>query len=281
MVNQLDAFGRRLTLAALGGAHTFNAQAAKAMCERYPQFAGIVYRPTSDEVVQAALRGEADAACAPEQTSKTGFHAGMLARMVARQSKLYVIAETARRYRCSLLGKPGTKLAQVSRVPGHDGSIAHSRSWLEQHLPAAEVTVIDSHSEAAARTVLDGDGSIASVGAPDLAATLGLIELAREIDDGSALNYWALSLRPLFPDEPTRLLVTGRFGDDTRLAALVLTLAESGYLIRTVCPRPSGRALHEYDYMLRFGGIGRLDAVRTALARFGSVRLAGAWEARG
>jgi hypothetical protein len=33
--------------------------------------------------------------------------------------------------------------------------------------------------------------------------------------------------------------------------------------------------------MLRFGGIGRLDAVRTALARFGSARLAGAWEARG
>src|SRR5262245_55044647 len=101
-----------LTLAALGGPHTFNAQAAKAMRERYPQFGEIVYRPTSDAVVQAALDGTVDAACAPEQMSKTGFHAGMLARMTAPDSRLYVIAETVRRYGCSLLGKPGATIPQ-------------------------------------------------------------------------------------------------------------------------------------------------------------------------
>ena len=188
-----------LTLGALGGPHTFNARAAKAMCERYPQFAEIVYLPTSEEVVLAALRGEVDAACAPEQTSKTGFHAGMLARMAGPESKLYVIAETARRYGCSLLGKPGASLARLRRVFGHDGSIAHSRAWLERNVAGAEIEVVDTHSGVAARIVLDGDGSIASVGAPDLAAAYGLVELAREIDDGSAVNYWAVSLRPLFP----------------------------------------------------------------------------------
>jgi prephenate dehydratase len=264
----------------LGGPQTFNARAANAMCARYPQFAEIVYWPTSDEVVQAALRGEVDAACAPEQTSKTGFHAGMLARMAAPDSKLYVIAEIARLYNCSLLGKPGATLAQVARVVGHDGSIAHSRPWLERNLPRAAITIVDTHSAVAARAVLDGDGSIASVGSPDLAATFGLVELAKEIDDGSAVNYWALSLQQLFPDAPTRVLVTGRFGDDAQLSALILALAQTGYLIRTVCPQASGHALHEYDYLLRFAGAGRLDAVRAVLGRFGSARLAGAWEAR-
>src|SRR5262245_29523672 len=113
MAQGASAVVRGLKLAALGGPHTFNAQAAKAMRERYPQFDDLVYYPTSDAVVEAALRGEVDAACAPEQMSKTGFHAGTLARMVAPDSRLYVIAEVARRYGCSLLGKPGASLVQL------------------------------------------------------------------------------------------------------------------------------------------------------------------------
>jgi prephenate dehydratase len=204
----------------------------------------------------------------------------MLTRMVAADSRLYVIAETARRYGCSLLGKPGAGLAQLRRVFGHDGSIAHSRAWLERNVAQAEIAVVDTHSEVAARTVLDGDGLIASVGSPDLAAAYGLVELAKEIDDGSAVNYWAVSLRPIFPAAPTRLLVTGRFGNDVHLSELISALAGTGYLLRTVCPKATGRALFEYDYMLRFCGIGTLAAARAALAGLGTARLAGAWEAR-
>jgi prephenate dehydratase len=280
MAKSADAGGQGLRLAALGGPHTFNAQAAQAMCERYPQFTEIVYLPTSDQVVRAALRGEVDAACAPEQSSVTGFHDGMLARMTGPGAKLCVIAEAARCYDCSLLGKPGAALAQVARVFGHDGSITHSRPWLEQNLPNAAITIVDTHSEVAAQTVLASDGGTASVGSPGLASKFGLVELAKKIDAGSAVNYWALSLQQLFPDAPTRLLVTGRFGDDEQLSGLISALAEVGYLIRTVCPRPSGRALNECDYMLRFAGIGSLVAVRAAVAGFRSARLAGAWEAR-
>jgi prephenate dehydratase len=280
MAKPADTVGQGLRLGALGGPHTFNARAAQAICERYLQFAEIIYLPTSDQVVRAALRGEVDAACAPEQSSMTGFHGGMLARMTAPDAKLCVIAETARRYDCSLLGKPGAELSQVVRVFGHDGSVTHSRRWLDHNLPNAAITIVDSHSEVAAQSVLASDGGTASVGSSDLAARFGLVELAKGIDAGSAVNYWALSLAQLFPDTPTRLLVTGRFGDDAQLSALIFALADVGYLIRTVCPRPSGRALNEYDYMLRFAGSGTLVAARAAVAGFGSARLAGAWEAR-
>jgi prephenate dehydratase len=269
-----------LKLGALGGPTTFNARAAKQMVARYPQFGAIVYLPTSEEVVQAALRGEVDAACAPEQTSAGGFHAGMLARMVAPESPLYVIAETARRYDCSLLGKPGARLAGIRRVLGHDGSMAHCRAWLEKSLPQAEIEIVGTHSEFASEAVLKGDGSIASVGSPDLATAVGLVELAGGIDNGSAANYWAVSTRRLFPKAPTRLLVNGRFGDDAKLGELVSALAGTGFLLGSACPRATGFALHEYDYMLRFRGRGVLASVETALAPFVAARLAGAWEAR-
>lgn len=272
--------GAGLKLGALGGRYTFNARAAKEMLRRYPEFDEIVYFPTSDAAIDAALRGDVDATCAPEQTSRTGFHPGMLSRMTTPGSNLYVVGEAARRYGCSLIGKPGSSLARVQHVYGHDGSITHSRSWLESNLPGAKIEIVDTHSLIAARSVLDGDGTIASVGTPELAAEFGLLELAKDIDDGSAVNYWAVSRKQLFSTTPARLLVTGRFGDDTRLSALIFALAGTGYLLRSACPQSSGQALCEYDYMLRFAGSGSLDAVRAAVASFHSARLAGAWATR-
>ena len=269
-----------LSLGALGGPHTFNGMAAGLLHARYPMFAAIRYFPTSDAVVAAALAGEVDAACAPEQMSKSGFHAGMLARMTAPDARLHVIAETARGYGCALLARPGTVLDRIRLVTGHDGSIAHSRKWLESNLPAARIEIVDTHSERAAQTVLASDGSIASVGSPDLASGFGLVVLAKDIDGGGTVNYWALSLQPLFSETPDRLLVTGRFGADGQLGEMIASLGAAGWLLRTACPQMVGRALDEFDYMLRFAGAGRLAEIRARLARFTTARLAGAWEVR-
>ena len=269
-----------LSLGALGGPHTFNGLAAQRLKALYPVFAEIRYFPSSDAVVEAALAGEVDAACAPEQMSKTGFHAGMLARMTAPDSKLYVIAEAARAYGCALLGKPGASLNRIRLVTGHDGSITQSRAWLAANLPAARIEIVDTHSEVAACAVLESDGSVASVGSRDLAASFGLAEMARDIDGGGAVNYWALSLKPLFSETPDRLLVTGRFRDDSALGALVAALGQAGWPLRTACPQPIGRALYEFDYMLRFAGTGSLATARESLARFPTARLAGAWDVR-
>src|SRR5262249_55205074 len=153
-----------LKLGALGGPQTFNGQAAQLLRETYPEFREIVYFPTSAEVVDAAIRGDVDAACAPEQMSRNGFHPGMLARMAPPTSILYVVAEVARAYDCALLGKPETRLAKIRLVLGHDGSINHSRSWLEANLENAEIKIVDTNSRDAARSALNSDGSIACVG---------------------------------------------------------------------------------------------------------------------
>lgn len=266
-----------MKLAALGGPHTFNGKAALAMVRAYPMFSEIVYCPTSEAVIEAALNGQADAACAPEQMSLNGFHTGMLARMASPGSVLNVIAETARFYSCSLLGKPGATMKQVKSISGHNGSIAHSRAWLEANLPWASIHVVETNSQVAAREVLDGDGSHASVGDVSLVADYGLAELASGIDGGSSVNYWAVSLKPLFVARPNRVLLTGRFGNDSQLSALIAALVPAGFHIRTACPQAGGHAIYEYDYMLRFVGNGALDAVQAVLKAFPSVRLAGAW----
>jgi hypothetical protein len=137
--------------------------------------------------------------------------------------------------------------------------------------------VVDTNSEVAAKAVLESDGSHASVGDVSLASGHGLVELASGIDGGSSVNYWAVSLQPVFSKTPNRLLVTGRFGNDTQLSSLIQALVPAGFHIRTACPQPSGHAIYEYDYMLRFAGQGALEKVQAILEGFAAVRLAGAW----
>jgi prephenate dehydratase len=270
----------QLTLGALGGPQTFNGQAAELLRQRYPMFSKVVYFPTSEATMEAAMRGDVDASCAQEQTSKGGFHPLMQARISQPGSEFYVIAETAQYYRCSLLGKPGADISDIQRVLGHTGSIAHSRQWLETNLTQAKIETVETNSLGAAQMVLDGDGSIASVGSPDLACETGLTELVKDIDDGSAVNYWAVSTQPLFQEQPTRLVLAGRLGDDPAMSALICAMAGIGFGLQAVSPRPTGRAIYEYDYLFRFRGEAPLSSVKTALAGFPAFRLAGAWHGK-
>jgi len=270
-----------LTLGALGGRHTFNGQAAEQLTRHYPQFGEIRYFPTSEAVLQAALRGEVTAACGQEQTSKDGFHVGMQARISAPGSRLYAVAEIAQAYHCSLLGKRGGRREQVQRVLGHSGSVAHCRSWLERNLPDAAIEIVETNSIGAASAVLESDGSVASVGSSNLAKELGLTEIARNIDDSSVVNYWAVSLKPMFDPMPDRVAVAGRFHGEGEMSCMICAFRDSGFNLHAIFPRASGTVLYEYDYVFRFWGGGTLDDVQSVLSRCPSVRLAGAWRSCG
>jgi prephenate dehydratase len=267
-----------LTLGALGSEQTFNGIAANAMRAQYPFLGQIVYFPTSPEAFAAAVRGDVSATCAPERSSVTGFHSGMLAAITRDEPLLYVIAEVDRVYHCSLLAKPGAVLSKIKKVCGHDGSIAHSRRWLERNLPAAEIEVVGTNSTMAARAARDGDGSIASVGSVGAALEFGLEELVRDIDEGSRVNYWAISRTPLFDPKPTRLVVVGRFGENDQLSRFVGTFFEEGYALRTVATKVTGESFDELDYILTFSGAGRLNSVQDRLASIARARLAGAFQ---
>jgi prephenate dehydratase len=176
--------------------------------------------------------------------------------------------------------KPGTPLEKIRQVQGHTGSMTQSEAWLKKNLPHAEIFIVDTSSYGAAQTVLDGDGSIASVGTHEAAVQFGLEEKAKDIDGGSIANYFAFSAKPHYVDNPTRVVVAGRFRGDGQLTNLVEALGRSGYKLLTMYQKASTQALFEFDYVFRFGGEGRLAAVQDALAPFKQARLVGAFEAR-
>jgi prephenate dehydratase len=270
-----------LKLGALGGAVTFGAQAAARMTELYPEFGRqLTFYPTAEEAYEAVSSGVVDAMCAPEQLKATGFHTGSQGKIAGPQAKSYVIAEVAHEFHANLLVKPGTALESIKQVQGHTGSVTQSEAWLRKNLPWAEIFIVDTSSYGAAQTVLDSDGSIASVGTHEAALQFGLEEKAKDIDNGSVANYFAFAAKPLFVDNPTRVVVAGRFGGDGELSKLVQGMSRAGYALLTVYGRISGEGLFEYDYVFRFGGSGRLTGVQDELGAFKRARLVGAFEAR-
>jgi prephenate dehydratase len=266
-----------MTLGILQGPNTFGAEAARRFLELYPElFADIVYYDTAEEALSFE-DGRADAICPPQQMTRTGFHPGMQAYVARPDSKLYVIGEVKHAYCCSLLVKPGSRLENVKRVLGHTGSITQSRHWLEAHVPQAEIIVVNTSSMDAAKTVKDGDGSVASIGTAGMAEEFGLQELHKDVDGGSVGSYWAVTPKPIFSETPSRVVVAGRFHDDGRLTDVICGLAGVGFRLETVFDSASGQRLFEYDYVLRFGGSGQLAAVKAAVAAVTGARLAGAF----
>jgi prephenate dehydratase len=272
--------GGTMTIAALQGPSTFGGDAARRFLELYPElFSNIVYYDTSEEAL-SFQDGRADAICPPQQMSQTGFHARMQEYLVRPDSKLYIIGEVTHAYHCSLLVKPGRSLDNIRQVRGHTGSITQSRSWLEKHVPRAEIIIVNTSSMDAARAVVAGDGSVASIGTSAMAKEFALEELHKDVDGGSIGSYWAISPKPIFSESPTRVFVTGRFDDSGGLTDLISAFSGAGFRLETIFSTASGRRLYEYDYVMRFRGEGQLAAVKSVVASFPGARLAGAFVAK-
>jgi prephenate dehydratase len=265
-------------MGAIGGPHTFGGDAANEMMRIYPEFNKIVYFVTAEEGM--AFTGGNDAMCAPQQMARTGFHPRQQHMIAAPDSKTYIICDITHVYHCSFLLKPGAKMSDVREVRGHTGSITQSRPWLEKHVPQAKIHIVHTSSHEAAREVSLGDGTIASVGTPGMAKEFGLVEAAKEIDGGSSANYWALSPHALFADAPNRLVIAGRFADEGTIGRIIGAIGENGYHLQAVYNEPTGLRLYEYDWVLRFGGKGRLSDVKDAVGSFPGARLAGAYQVR-
>ena len=269
-----------MRLGALQGPNTFGGEAALLFTQLYPElFGDIVYFDTAEE----ALGFESDragASCAPQQMTRAGFHPGIQAYIAPPNSKLYVIGEVIHAYHCSLLVKPGTELSAIKSVLGHTGSITQTRTWIEEHLPQATITIVDTSSMDAAQKVAAGNGSIASIGTPAMAAQFHLEERVKDVDGGSVGSYWAISPFALFHENPTRVIVAGRFRDDGRMGDVISGVAAAGFRLETIVPLPTGERIFEYDAVLRFHGAGPLAAARSAAESIPGVRLAGAFIAK-
>ncbi len=232
------------TIGTLGSELTFAGQATSALLEHRPELAGPVYFPTMDGVVEAVLDGRIDYGVLTSETSHTAC-TETAARLLAGE-KLFIADEIVVPYHCALLGKPGSWLAGITRVGGH-GSIRQCRRFLAERLPHAQVDIHQQNSVAAAREVLDGDGSMAVIATEAAARALGLEIIERDVDGGSTAGWWALASTLDIQPGADHLAV--RVDGSAELGEILARLAPLGLDIRTITNAPTGE-LFRYRYLL-------------------------------
>ncbi len=186
-------------LAFLGPPGTFTEQALRSL----PESAGaeLVPCPDSPAVLAAVRDGRTDAGCVPIENSVEGAVPPVLDGLVA-DPPLVIVREAVLAVRFALLVRPGTTAGDIRTVASHPHGIAQTRGWLARNLPAAEVLIATSTSEAAAQ-VARGELD-AAVSAPVAARRRGLVALADDIaDNPGAVTRFVLVAPPGPPPAPT------------------------------------------------------------------------------
>jgi prephenate dehydratase len=237
--------GARARFATLGSSFTFAGQATEALLRhRSAPDAQCDYFPTMDAVAEAVLDGVVDAGVLTSETSRTAC-TDTAARILAGDP-LFVVDEIVVPYRCALLGRPGTRIDQVTHVGGH-GSIRQCAEFLRTRMPHASAAMHEQNSVVAAQEVLDGDGTTAVIATEALAHHLGLEVLETEVDGGALGGWWALAARPSRPAGATHVAL--RVVGSAALTRSLATLSGSGLQVRTVTNQPTGD-LFNYRYLV-------------------------------
>jgi prephenate dehydratase len=129
----------------------------------------------------AVLAGQADAALLPVENSNEGAIGTTLDLLVHRPG-LLIRREVLLPVQHHLLARPGTTLAQVTRVLSHPQPFGQCARFLRERLPGARQEPTLSTADAAIR-VGQGEAGAAAIGSRAAAARYGLSIIAEGIQD--------------------------------------------------------------------------------------------------
>lgn len=162
-----------------------------------------------------------------------------------------VVGEVVLPIRQTLMGLPGTSLAQVRAVYSHKQGLAQSAAWLDENLPDAE-RVEKPSTAAAAQEVAEGnDDTVAAIAAPGAAQLYGLEVLQENVSQSEAnvTRFYVVSRTANALAGYDRVALVADVAAES-LPALLGELCQGGTELVCVHDRPEGSALGTYRYVM-------------------------------
>jgi len=255
------ALEKPLDVAFLGPEGTFTQQAA---VKHFGSSVKIVPAATINAIFNAVESGNCQFGVVPVENSTEGVISHTLDRFL--NSPLKICGEVEIRVHQNLMGLVDS-LDEVTEVFSHQQSLAQCRQWLDNHLPNAKRTAVNSNTEAARLASTNKQAvAIAGVIAAEI-YKLNLIE--RNIEDE--------------PNNTTRFIIIGQqisssTGND-KTSLVVSTGNQPGALHRILEPfarfnigmlhiesRPSRQGLWDYVFFIDIEGHSEDNDVAQALA---------------
>jgi len=215
--------------------------------------ATLLPQPSVSAAIDSVRDGEADAAVVPLENSVEGSVPSTVDEL-ATGEPLLITREVLLPVSFALLVRPGTPGEAIATVATHPHAEAQCRKWLREHLPHAEIVLMNSTAQAAAgvaRKEYD-----AAVAAPLAGERYRLAPLSTGIADvPDAVTRFVLLSRPGPPPEPTgrdkTSLVAFIAEDHTGALLEVLTeFAVRGISLTRIESRPTKDRMGQYSFTL-------------------------------
>ena len=247
----------RRTYSFLGPAGTFT----EAALAQVPEARGHQWVPVHNvgEALADVVEGRSDAAMIAIENSIDGG-VSTTQDALATVPGLRIIGEYLVPVNFVLVGRPGSKLSDVSLVAGHPVAYAQCLQWLTRELPA-HAHIPAASNVASAVGLLDGTSDAdAAIAPPTITEHHDLEVLAENIGDNpNAVTRFVLVGRTVAPTPPTgadktSLIVELPKDYPGALLELLEQFATRGINLSLLASRPIGDALGRYRFVIDADG---------------------------
>jgi prephenate dehydratase len=222
---------------------------------------------TIPAIARAIRSGEADQGVAPVENSLQGSITDTLDVLIHSEG-VHVFSELVLTVVHNLVARPGTAVAQIQAVYSHPQALGQCQTYLERHLPNAELRA--SLSTAAAVEEMLKSAAAAAAIAPLRAAQLyGATILAQGIQDNpnNATRFLVLATHDHPRTGQDKTSICFSFADDRPglLYSVMREMAERKINLSKVESRPTREGLGQYYFLLDLEGHKEDPGVREAL----------------
>ena len=261
----------------LGPAGTYTEEAARLF---FGDGAALDPKETVNEAIAALTSGEAEYAVIPQENTLGGAVVNYVDALIGAEDA-FVVGEVVLPISQTLMGVPGSTLADIQTVCSHAQGLTQSAQWRSENLPDAAAEEMASTAAAASYVAETGDKSIAAVAAPGAAALYGLEVLAEnvQITGANKTRFYVLSRQGLEGKGLTRAVFVATC-EASQIDDIIVRLHDAGLEMVTLHDRPEGSALGNYHYVIEVESEdGVTEAQIDAVRNMNGVRFAGCFNA--
>ncbi|MFD3629453.1 prephenate dehydratase [Streptomyces sp. NPDC058698] len=244
-----------MSVAYLGPPGSFTEAALQGL--DVPHHTAVPY-PSVRQALDAVRRGAAAAAVIPWENSVEGSVTSSVDALAAGRD-LRITGETLLRVEFALAVPPTGTLASVRRVLTHPHAHAQCRTWLDDHLPRADVVTTPSTAHAAREVGGAATDGLAAIAAPNTLRRYGLDIVASDIGSGrDAVTRFVRVAPPTAGSLPTGAdrtsLIVPLADQMQHLHGVLEEFARSAVPLTAVLSRPGGSGLGDYFFLLECEG---------------------------
>jgi prephenate dehydratase len=240
------------------------------------------------DVFLAVERGDADVGLAPIENSIEGS-VTVTVDILGFETGLLVQREIVHPVSLGLCAKPGTRLADVTRVASIPVAAAQCRRWLAEHLPDAELEAANSTAEAVESVARSRRQGVAAVGNRLAADLYGLERLADEIEDhpGNRTRFVLVGKGVPAPTghDKTSIVCFQDFDRPGSLLTILQEFAARSINLTRLESRPTKHQLGDYCFFIDAEGHVAdellADALKNLVSKHVTVKFLGSYPAGG